>query len=46
VAYTLFLVLASQQHDALPAFSWAMEVFVVPLTAVTLLILAVRARKR
>jgi cation:H+ antiporter len=46
LAYTLFLVLASQQHDALPAFSWAMEVFVVPLTAITLIILGVRARKR
>jgi len=46
VAYTLFLVLASQQHDGLPAFSWVMEVFVVPLTAITLIILAVRARKR
>ena len=46
VAYTLFLVLASQPHDALPAFSWVMEVFVVPLTAITLIILAVRARKR
>ena len=46
VAYTLFLILASQRHDALPAFSWAMEVFVIPLTAITLIILAVRARHR
>ena len=46
VAYTLFLVLSSQQHDSLPAFSWAMGVFVVPLTAITLIILAVRARTR
>jgi cation:H+ antiporter len=46
VAYTLFLVLASQQHDALPAFSWVMEVFVIPLTAITLIIFAVRARRQ
>ncbi len=46
VAYTLFLILASQRHDALPAFSWAMEVFVIPLTAITLLVLAVRARRQ
>jgi cation:H+ antiporter len=45
-AYTAFLILASQQHDALPAFSWVMEIFVVPLTAVTLLVLAARARRR
>jgi cation:H+ antiporter len=45
-AYTLFLVMASQQHDALPAFSWIMEVFVIPLTAVTLFVLAARARRR
>lgn len=45
-AYTLFLVMASQQHDALPAFSWIMEVFVIPLTAVTLLVLAIRARRQ
>jgi cation:H+ antiporter len=45
-AYTLFLVLASQQHDALPAFSWVMEAFVIPLTAVTLFVFAARARRQ
>jgi len=45
-AYTLFLVLASRQHDALPAFSWVMALFVIPLTAITLLVLAVRARRQ
>jgi len=45
-AYTLFLVMASQQHDAVPAFSWIMEVFVIPLTAVTLFVLAARAWRR
>jgi len=46
VAYTAFLILASQQHDALPAFSRAMGLFVIPLTAVTLIIVAARSRKR
>jgi cation:H+ antiporter len=46
VAYTAFLILASQQHDALPAFSWVMEIFVIPLTVITLMILVVRARRR
>jgi cation:H+ antiporter len=39
-------VLASQQHDALPAFSWVMEAFVIPLTVVTLTVLATRARRQ
>ena len=46
VAYTAYLILASQQHDTLPAFSLVMGAFVVPLTAVTLLVLAARARRR
>jgi cation:H+ antiporter len=46
VAYTAYLILASQQHDALPAFSFVMGAFVVPLTAVTMLVLAARARRR
>ena len=45
-AYTAYLVLASQQHDALPAFSFVMGAFVVPITVVTLLVLAARARRR
>ncbi len=43
VAYTLYLVLAAVQHDALPAFSNTMSLFVVPLTALTLVFLAWRA---
>lgn len=43
VAYTLYLILAASQHDALPAFSTVMGVFVLPLTALTLLFLAWRA---
>lgn len=43
ISYTLYLVLDATNHDALLAFSSAMLVFVLPLTAVTLGILAVRA---
>lgn len=43
VAYTAYLILASQQHDALPAFSTVMLEFVLPLTAVTIALLAVRS---
>ena len=45
-AYTAYLVLAAQQHDALPAFSAVMEVFVLPLTAITLAVVGWRAWKR
>lgn len=43
VAYTLYLILAASQHNALPTFSTVMGVFVLPLTALTLLFLAWRA---
>lgn len=43
VAYTLYLVLAAAEHDALPAFSGMMTLFVLPLTALTLAFLAWRA---
>lgn len=49
VAYTLYLVLAASHHDALPRFSAVMLYFVLPLTAITIIILAVReirSRKR
>lgn len=46
IAYTLFLVLAATQHDALPAFSFAMLAFVVPLTVITLAVLVVREWRR
>jgi cation:H+ antiporter len=32
IFYTLYLVLATSQHDALPAFSMLMKYFVIPLT--------------
>jgi cation:H+ antiporter len=42
LAYTLYLVLAAIQHDALHTFTTAMVWFVLPITAVTLLLLAFR----
>jgi cation:H+ antiporter len=41
-AYTATLVLAAQQHAALPAFSAVMLGFVIPLTVVTLVVLVLR----
>jgi len=46
VAYTLYLVLAASQHDALPRFSLAMVYFVIPLTVVFLVITALRELRR
>lgn len=49
-AYTLYLVLNATQHAALPMFSSVMWAFVLPLTALTLLVIGVRdlhtARRR
>ncbi|RPH62542.1 MAG: calcium/sodium antiporter [Burkholderiales bacterium] len=41
-AYTAYLILAAQQHDALAAYSNAMLSFVVPLTIVTLIAMTIR----
>lgn len=46
LAYTLYLILAAAHHDALPRFSSAMLYFVIPLTLVTLIIVAVREMHR
>jgi cation:H+ antiporter len=46
VAYTAYLIMAVAQHDALPLFSRAMVVFVMPLTAVTLVVVTVRTVRR
>jgi len=43
VAYTLYLILASAQHDALPVLSVVLFEFAAPLTAITLIVLTVRA---
>jgi cation:H+ antiporter len=42
IAYTLYLLLNATQHEVLVAFSTVMLAFVLPLTAVTLLISVVR----
>ena len=41
-AYVCYLLLADQAHAALPTFSTAMMVFVVPLTAATLAVVVAR----
>ena len=45
VAYVGYLILAAQHHAALPVYSAVMLFFVVPLTAVTLLVLMLRPRR-
>ncbi|MDA1306471.1 MAG: calcium/sodium antiporter [Acidobacteria bacterium] len=42
VAYVTYLILATQQHTLLPAFSGVMMGFVVPLTVVTLVVMMIR----
>jgi cation:H+ antiporter len=42
LAYTAYLVLAAQQHDALAEYGMVMKFFVLPLTALTLAIYALR----
>jgi cation:H+ antiporter len=44
-AYVLYLILDATQHDALPLYSTVMLLFVVPLTALTLVVLVVRERR-
>ncbi len=44
VAYTAYLIMASQQHELLPRFSQAMLTFVIPLTLVTLVVAVIRRR--
>jgi cation:H+ antiporter len=44
-AYIAYLVLGATDHDALPVFSNVMWLFVLPITATTLVILARRARR-
>jgi cation:H+ antiporter len=46
VAYTLYLVLAAQQHAALARFSAVMLEFVVPLTVVTIFAVYLSGRRR
>lgn len=44
-AYLLYLILAAQQHDSLPAYSNMMLSYVIPLTVVTLVVSFMRRRR-
>jgi cation:H+ antiporter len=44
-AYVAYLILAAQQHDALPAYSMAMLSFVIPITMITLIVVMLRKPK-
>jgi cation:H+ antiporter len=46
VAYTLYLFFKATEHDALEEYSAIMLVFVVPLTALTIIGLAINAMRR
>jgi cation:H+ antiporter len=46
VAYVAYLIMASQQHAALPAFSGVMMGFVVPITIVTLVVAMFGSRSK
>lgn len=46
VFYTLYLILATSQHDALPAFSVVMKWFVIPATILTVAIAFLREVRR
>jgi cation:H+ antiporter len=45
VAYVTYLILAAQQHDALPVFSGVMMSFVLPLTMITIVVVTMRGRR-
>jgi cation:H+ antiporter len=42
IAYVTYLILASQEHAAIPVYSMVMMSFVVPLTVVTLVVVTIR----
>jgi cation:H+ antiporter len=42
VAYTLFIILAATKHETLPMFNTVMLYFVIPITVITIIIIAVR----
>lgn len=42
-AYLLYVILDAAEHDALPAFSLAMGLFVIPLTVLTLAVVSYRS---
>jgi len=45
LAYTGYLILMATEHDLLSGYSWIMGAFVLPLTAVTLVVVAWHHRK-
>lgn len=45
LAYTIYLILYSTQHELLPMYSTVMLMFVLPLTAITLIIVTWRSMK-
>lgn len=46
IAYTFYLILAASEHDALPRFSAMMLFFAIPLTVITLAVVAWRELRR
>ena len=46
ICYTLYLILATSQHDALGEFSFVMKYIVIPVTVMTVSIAMVRELKR
>lgn len=46
LAYTVYLVLNASAHEALPLFSGVMLWFVLPLTALTLIVVVIRILRR
>ena len=46
IIFTIYLVLMATQHDALPLFNTAMLWFVLPLTAVTLVVILIYELKK
>lgn len=45
IAYILYLALEATQHDMLPAFSSVMILFIIPITAITLILISYREYK-
>ena len=46
LAYTAYIILAATHHDALAGYRAAMLFFVLPLTAITLLVITLRGHRR
>lgn len=44
-AYVTYLVLRAQQHEAMDEFLWAMLLFAIPLTVLTVLLVLLRERR-